>query len=175
MVNPFRAAMFHRKRLWADLTAPDFLKGLLPAEEETIRRHIPWTRRLREGLAAGPEGEDVDLIPWVRAQRGRLVIKPDHQYGGQGVRLGWQEDEAGWDEAISEALGRESVVQVAVPLSYQRFPLLDGSGESGEFLVDQAPYLFRGKMGGFLTRLSTGPLANVTAGGSMVPTFVVGM
>ena len=175
MVNPFRAAMFHRKRLWADLTAPKFLEGLLPAEEETIRRHIPWTRRLTAGIAVGPEGEDVDLIPWVRAQRARLVIKPDHQYGGQGVRLGWQEDEAGWDQSINEALGRDSVVQVAVPLSYQRFPLLDGSGESAEFLVDQAPYLFRGKMGGFLTRLSTGPLANVTAGGSMVPTFVVGM
>jgi len=174
MVNPFRAAMFHRKRLWADLTAPDFLEGLLPDEEQTVRRHIPWTRMLREGETSGPTGEQIDLLPWMRSQRAELVIKPDHQYGGQGVRLGWQEDESSWDEAIAEALGRESVVQVAVPLSYQRFPLLDGSGGSAEFLVDQAPYLFRGKMGGFLTRLSTGPLANVTAGGSMVPTFVVG-
>jgi hypothetical protein len=174
MVNPFRAAMFHRKRLWADLTDPDFLEGLLPAEEEAIRRHIPWTRRLRAGESIDPRGEVIDLLPWVRSQRRGLVIKPDHQYGGQGVRLGWEEDEGSWDQAIEEALTRESVVQVAVPLSYQRFPLLDGSGGSADFLVDQAPYLFRGKMGGFLTRLSTGPLANVSAGGSMVPTFVVG-
>ena len=95
--------------------------------------------------------------------------------GGAGGLSSEGEDEAGWDQAINEALGRESVVQVAVPLSYQRFPLLDGSGETAEFLVDQGPYLFRGKMGGFLTRLSTGPLANVTAGGSMVRTFVVGV
>jgi len=174
MVNPFRAAMFHRKRLWADITAPDFLEGLLPEEEEAVRRHIPWTRRFQAGETSDPRGETVDLLPWVRAQRKGLVIKPDHQYGGQGVRLGWQEDPDSWDQAIEEALARESVVQVAVPLNYQRFPLLDGSGDHGEFLVDQAPYLFRGKMGGFLTRLSKGPLANVTAGGSMVPTFVVG-
>jgi len=174
MVNPFRAAMFHRKRIWADITAPEFLSGLLPEEEEAVRSHIPWTRRLRDGKSTGPEGEPIDLVAWVRGQRSRLVIKPDHQYGGQGVRLGWQEDEKSWDDALQEGLGRASVVQLAVPLSYQRFPLLDGSGRSADFLVDQAPYLFRGKMGGFLTRLSSGPLANVTAGGSMVPTFVVG-
>lgn len=174
MVNPFRAAIFHRKRLWADLTAPDFLGGLLPEEEQIVRRHIPWTRMLAGGETSGPTGDPIDLLPWMRSRRAELVIKPDHKYGGQGVRLGWQEDESSWDEAIAEALGRESVVQLAVPLSYQRFPLLDGSGESAKFLVDQAPYLFRGKVGGFLTRLSTGPLANVSAGGSMVPTFVVG-
>jgi hypothetical protein len=150
------------------------LSGLLPEEEEAVRSHIPWTRRLRDGKSTGPEGEPIDLVAWVRGQRSRLVIKPDHQYGGQGVRLGWQEDEKSWDDALQEGLGRASVVQLAVPLSYQRFPLLDGSGRSADFLVDQAPYLFRGKMGGFLTRLSSGPLANVTAGGSMVPTFVVG-
>ena len=41
-------------------------------------------------------------------------------------------------------------------------------------LVDLAPYLFRGKLGGYLTRLSTTGLANVTSGGGQVPAFVVG-
>ncbi|MDP6344762.1 MAG: hypothetical protein QF491_14590, partial [Alphaproteobacteria bacterium] len=68
----------------------------------------------------------------------------------------------------ADSLARESVVQRRVPLSYRCFPLMDGSRTSAQFLVDQAPYLFRGRMGGFLTRLSTGPLANVTAGGSMI-------
>ncbi|MEE2829043.1 MAG: hypothetical protein VX498_07640 [Myxococcota bacterium] len=174
MVNPFRSAMFHRKRLWADLTDPVFLKSLLPAEEEVVRKHIPWTRRFVAGKTTGPDGEEIDLVPWVELQRTRLVLKPDHAYGGAGVRLGWQENDASWSQAISEGLAEDSVVQIGVPLRYQRFPLLDGSGCSADFLVDQAPYLFRGRMGGFLTRLSTGPLANVTAGGSMVPTFVVG-
>jgi hypothetical protein len=40
-------------------------------------------------------------------------------------------------------------------------------------LVDLAPYLFRGKLCGFLTRLSATGLANVTSGGGQVPAFRV--
>jgi hypothetical protein len=43
-----------------------------------------------------------------------------------------------------------------------------------DMLVDLAPYLFRGQMGGYLTRLSATGLANVTSGGGQVPAFVVG-
>jgi hypothetical protein len=42
-----------------------------------------------------------------------------------------------------------------------------------DMLVDVAPYLFRGKVAGFLTRLSGTGLANVTSGGGQVPSFVV--
>jgi len=34
------------------------------------------------------------------------------------------------------------------------------------------PYLFRGRLSGFLTRLSATGLANVTSGGGQVPAFV---
>jgi hypothetical protein len=40
-------------------------------------------------------------------------------------------------------------------------------------LVDSAPYLFRGKLSGYLTRLSATGLANVTSGGGQVPVFIV--
>ena len=42
-----------------------------------------------------------------------------------------------------------------------------------DMLVDFAPYIFRGKMAGCLTRLSSTGLANVTSGGGQVPSFVV--
>jgi hypothetical protein len=42
-----------------------------------------------------------------------------------------------------------------------------------DFLVDLAPYIFRGRVAGFLTRLSSTGLANVTSGGGQVPSFVV--
>jgi len=42
-----------------------------------------------------------------------------------------------------------------------------------DMLVDMAPYLFRGRMVGYLTRLSATGLANVTYGGGQVPAFVV--
>jgi hypothetical protein len=45
--------------------------------------------------------------------------------------------------------------------------------EFRDMLVDFAPYLFRGKLCGFLTRLSATGLANVTSGGGQVPAFLV--
>jgi hypothetical protein len=42
-----------------------------------------------------------------------------------------------------------------------------------DVLVDLAPYLFRGRMMGYLIRLSATGLANVTSGGGQVPAFVV--
>jgi len=42
-----------------------------------------------------------------------------------------------------------------------------------EQLVDLDPLLFNGVVGSAFTRLSINELANVTAGGGMVPTFVI--
>ena len=63
-----------------------------------------------------------------------------------------------------------------MPIRRETFPVFDESGRVTltDMLVDLAPYLFRGRMGGYLTRLSTTGLANVTSGGGQVPAFVVG-
>ena len=54
------------------------------------------------------------------------------------------------------------------------FPCVAPAGKViPDMLVDFAPYLFRGKLGGFLTRLSATGLANVTSGGGQVPAFRV--
>jgi len=57
------------------------------------------------------------------------------------------------------------------------FPMIfDDLGEWNmiEQLVDLDPLLFNGKVGSAFTRLSSNELANVTAGGGMVPTFIIG-
>jgi hypothetical protein len=48
-----------------------------------------------------------------------------------------------------------------------------GKWEFIEQLVDLDPLLFNGVVGSAFTRLSSNELANVTAGGGMVPTFVI--
>jgi hypothetical protein len=54
------------------------------------------------------------------------------------------------------------------------FPVCTDEGVvDRELLVDFAPYLFRGKLAGYLTRLSASGLANVTSGGGQVPAFVI--
>ena len=68
------------------------------------------------------------------------------------------------------------IVQERIPVRRETFPMFDASGAvtDREMLVDLAPFLFRGKMSGYLTRLSATGLANVTSGGGQVPAFVVG-
>src|SRR3712207_6901224 len=53
--------------------------------------------------------------------------------------------------------------------------IFDDHGKWGmvEQLVDLDPLLFNGVVGSAFTRLSSNELANVTAGGGMVPTFII--
>ncbi|MCI0354325.1 MAG: hypothetical protein L0099_04680, partial [Acidobacteria bacterium] len=64
VANTLRCKIPHKKSFFAMLT-DDANQSLFTAEErDLIRRHIPWTRLLREGRSTY-FGESVDLIPYV--------------------------------------------------------------------------------------------------------------
>ena len=147
------------------------------AERDLIARHVPWTRIVAEGKTTRNE-KSIDLVAYVRQTREDLVLKPNDEYGGAGVTLGWEADAASWDEALGRALADAPggwVVQQRIAVRRERFLMAraDGPAEMQDMLVDLAPYLFRGRLAGFLTRLSASGLANVTSGGGQVPAFVV--
>jgi hypothetical protein len=107
------------------------------------------------------------------------VLKPNDEYGGTGVMLGWETSAPDWYAALNTALRTPPgtwVIQERIPVRREVFPMFDATGTvtMREMLVDFAPYLFRGRMAGYLTRLSSTGLANVTSGGGQVPAFVVG-
>jgi uncharacterized circularly permuted ATP-grasp superfamily protein len=177
VANSLRCKIPHKKAFFAVLT-DERRGGLFSAHErDVIRGHVPWTALVRE-TTVRRDGQDIDLIPYIRAGRERLVLKPNDEYGGQGVTLGWETSEGDWDAAIARALterARGWVVQQRIPVRREPFPMcVDGKVEMRDMLVDFAPYVFRGKVAGFLTRLSATGLANVTSGGGQVPSFVVG-
>lgn len=172
LVNPMRCKPIHKKAIFAVLTDDDVLARLAPDERAAIQRHVPWTRRVVEGPTTF-EGAPIDLVPFVRAERARLAIKPNDEYGGKGVFLGWELDESAWDAAIQQALAGSYVVQHRVELQRQRFPRLVPALEFADLVVDLDPFLFDGQVEGFLTRLSGTSLANVSSGGGQVPSFVV--
>jgi hypothetical protein len=94
------------------------------------------------------------------------------------VTLGWETSEAEWDAAIEKAIAPTQgcwIVQERIPIRREVFPWIQANGEVEfhDMLVDFAPYLFRGKLCGFLTRLSATGLANVTSGGGQIPAFRV--
>jgi len=157
--------------------------GLFSAEErDVIRQHVPWTRVVQD-VKSDYGGKPIELLKYVRKRRNDLVLKPSDEYGGMGVTLGWETDAKHWEHAIEQALpGGEKakahgcwIVQERIPVSRDVFPHIGAENKVDfrKMLVDFAPYLFRGKLAGFLTRLSATGLANVTSGGGQIPSFRV--
>ena len=182
VANNFRCKIPHVKAFFAVLT-DGRNAGLFSADEqEIIRGHVPWTRVV-EDVKSDYYGESIELLSYIRKHQETLVLKPSDEYGGTGVTLGWKVNAAEWETALQEALpgGEKSklqgcwIVQEKIPLRREPFPTIVAGGkvEMRDMLVDFAPYLFRGKLAGFLTRLSTSDLANVTSGGGQIPSFRV--
>ena len=175
VVNSFRVQMLFRKALFALLDDP-VNEHLFDREEVAgLRGHIPWTRRFREGFATY-EGRRIDLVEFVASNRERLVLKPNSDYGGRGVTLGWECDDERWREALKNALGASFVVQERVELLKQSFPSMsDGEIRFTERYVDFDPYTWRGEeVAGAGVRLSSSALLNVSAGGgSAAPVLIV--
>lgn len=177
VANNFRCKIPHVKAFFAVLTDERNAGMFSFDEREMIRAHVPWTRAMAD-VQTAYYGEHIELLPFVRRERNRLVIKPSDEYGGSGVTLGWETEESAWDAAIEKAIAPNGgcwIVQERIPIRREVFPWVkpDGEVEFRDMLVDFAPYLFRGKVAGFLTRLSATGLANVTSGGGQVPAFRV--
>jgi hypothetical protein len=177
MANSFRCKLAHKKAFFAVLTDPSHATLFSAEERAIIRAHVPWTRVV-DDVETYKDDWRGDLLELTRAWREHLVLKPNDEYGGKGVHLGWEKTESEWDTAIEAALADPYgtwVVQERIPVRREVFPQFDATGRinMNDMLVDFAPYLFRGRMGGYLTRLSATGLANVTSGGGQVPAFVV--
>ena len=163
VVNSFRAKLLHKKMSLALLSDERYQRLYTPAQRAAVRRHIPWTRKVRPELA-----DDI------ARRRETLVLKPNDEYGGKGVVLGWTVGQSEWEAAIGMATTQSYVVQEAVEIPRVPFPVALDGVRYLDLAVDLDPYLFNGRAGGFMTRVSAAALLNVTAGaGSVVPTFVV--
>ncbi len=175
MVNPFRCKILHKKASLAVLSDEANAHLFNARERKAIAAHIPWTRVVAERKTE-VDGRTVDLLNHLTKHRNDYVLKPNDEYGGKGIVLGWEVDQTQWERALRAALAEPSIVQRRVNLP--KFPYaswVDGDVHIYDRMLDTNPYLWYGQyMSGCLTRLSTASLLNVTAGGgSTVPTFVV--
>jgi hypothetical protein len=176
MVNSFRAKLVHKKAIFAVLTNEKYDQLFNETELEAIKAHIPWTRKFRAEKTFN-KAEKIDLVEWSRRNSHKLVLKPNDDYGGHGIYIGWNSSESEWEEAIKVALADgDYLVQERVKTAKEMFPMLFGvlgKWEMIEQLVDLDPLLFNGVVGSAFTRLSSTELANVSSGGGMVPTFII--
>ncbi|MBK8026187.1 MAG: circularly permuted type 2 ATP-grasp protein [Chloroflexi bacterium] len=175
MSNSFSCKLMAKKASFAFLS-DERNAHLFTAEQRTaIEQHIPWTRLISDRKTEF-QGREVDLLEFLSENRERFVLKPNDEYGGKGVTLGWECAQDEWNEALRQALATPSVVQHRVESITRLFPSwIDGSLDISPRYVDADPYVFSGRtVYGCLTRLSSVSLLNVTAGGgSVVPMFLL--
>jgi hypothetical protein len=175
MVNPFACKILHKKASLAVLS-DERNSGLYTQQErDVIAANIPWTRVVEERRTTHG-GTPVDLVSFIAEHKDQLVLKPNDEYGGKGIVLGWEADDAEWAEALRTALREPYIVQERVSVPSEPYPsLVDGRLHLADRMLDTAPYVVYGQyIDGCLTRLSTAALLNVTAGGgSSVPTLLV--
>ena len=60
--------------------------------------------------------QPIDLVPWTLQNREQLVLKPNDDYGGRGIVLGWTVDAGAWEAAVRQALATPYIVQERVTL-----------------------------------------------------------
>lgn len=174
VLNTFRAKLLHKKMSLA-LLSDDRYRHLYTAEQRrAIAAHIPWTRKMRAGPTTRNGSQIDDLAEYVAGHAGELVLKPNDEYGGKGVVLGWTVSRAEWRRTVEASLGQSYVVQEAVPIPRQRFPIVLDGIRYVDLATDMNPYLFEGHASGWLSRLSSSELLNVTGGaGSVAPSYIV--
>jgi glutathionylspermidine synthase len=187
IVNPFRARVANNKKLFALLQDPRFAHLVEEKERPVIDATIPWTRILRDGRAtytvrahsAEPSALArgdwvVDLLPFVSDNRERLVLKPASDYGGHGVSLGMETDQAVWDRLIEDHVEEgDFVVQEYVPVPEEMFPTVeDGHVQMRLKRFNINPFGIGGRYAGMITRISDQAVINVSAGGGLLPSVV---
>lgn len=172
IANSFRVKIPHKKMSFAILTDEKYGDIFTAEQLDVIKKHIPWTRKFEEAKT-NFEGNEIDLVEFIRLNRERFLIKPNDDYGGQGIVLGWETSDRDWETALSEALENSFIVQEKADIEKEEFPVYDKEARLENLLVDFDPFLFQNQVEGGMVRLSSSSLVNVTQGGGQTALIVL--
>jgi hypothetical protein len=168
------AGEFDQKGALEIFTSARWRKRFPSADAAIFRKHVAWTRVVREMKTDGPDGREIDLTAFLRRARERLVLKPNRDYGGHGINFGREIKPAAWDRLINRAV-REAPGWVAQTLASpveEIYPTGDA----------KIPWDKRVTIGGFtgtprgvamLARLSKSRVVNITRDGGVAGVIAV--
>lgn len=169
------AGDFDHKSCFQVFTDMRFAQYFSIEERNIFRRHVLWTRILRDERTTDPANEIIDLLDYVRKNRELLVIKPNRSYGGENVFIGPSVTDGEWEDAIENALKEPGawVTQKFAPISVYDFPVIadDGSVQASQFyvVVGLAPTKYGVAV---LGRASQKQVVNVAQRGGMLAVLV---
>lgn len=174
------AGEFDHKSTFEVLTTPELAEHFTKKQQKIFRTHVLWTRIVRDARTTDPDGVAIDLVPWLRRNKDRLVLKPNRSFGGTGITVGPHVDLATWDEALKVALSEAAaetggvVAQHYVDVRVKDFPVLgdDGAISLEEFYV-VCGFLATPRGVGILGRASKKRVVNVGQKGGMTGILVL--
>ncbi|WP_437736330.1 hypothetical protein [Sorangium sp. So ce1335] len=172
VANSFRTKPLNKKAAFAVLSTPDFSGLFSPEQRDAIAAHVPWTRRVKAGRTAW-RGREVDLVELILCEQESFVLKPNDDYGGKGVLLGWQTPPDVWREAVRGAEEQRAIVQERSRARTARMPTFRDGIVDEEVYFDLCPFVFAGRMEGAMVRLSASAVSNVSAGGGVTGLLIV--
>ena len=109
----------------------------------------------------------------ITSERERFVLKPNDDYGGHGVFLGWESSKRDWQETVKAALQKPYLIQERVVLEKTSIPAYSDRAYLDELFVDFNPFLFHNEVEGALIRLSASSLLNVSSGGGQTALLIL--
>jgi len=174
VVNSFRSKVISNKSTLAILTDPQF-DHLFTEKENAIKyQHIPWTRNLSPGKVFYGK-QQIDLFEYATRHKDKFVIKPADGYGGIDVYIGKYSSDDQWKDCFEKATNNPFVIQEYVNIPEEKFPVLNENSSISieNRKVNLNPFAIAGQYAGCLSRISQSPVINVSAGGGMVPTFLL--
>ncbi|WP_437691752.1 hypothetical protein [Sorangium sp. So ce176] len=172
VANSFRTKPLNKKAAFAVLSDPEFSGLFSPGQRAAIAAHVPWTRRVKAGRAEW-KGREVDLVELVLGEQESFVLKPNDEYGGKGVLLGWQTPPDAWREAVLGGEAQRAIVQERSSSRTERMPTFRDGIVEEEVYFDLCPFVFAGRMEGAMVRLSASAVSNVCAGGGVTGLLIV--
>lgn len=161
------------KGLLEVLRLPEFTAGLPRDQRQFVEEYVLWTARLADRTVDW-RGRTVDLLPFVRANRERFVIKPANEGRGFGVVVGKYAGDEEWEAACRIDPNLPCVVQeYAEPA---RLPVMRGRDQNGLEVADHhltvGLAMIRRQFRGVLSRISSDPVTNVGRDGIVQAVFL---
>ncbi len=177
VVNPFCTKRVDSKNimvLFKDENYDEVFPPELAQDLATVRAIIPWTRKIEEWIVTS-SGSLVEARPYMLANKDELVIKHANAYSSSAVFLGVDMEHAKWREVVEKSLAGDWIVQEKIELPEVDIEYWeDNRLKTARCIYNICPYIYDGKLGGFLCRASTDKLTSFKSGeiASILPCFM---
>jgi hypothetical protein len=166
---------FDHKSAFELFSDPRWASAFSSDEQKLFKRHILWTRLLREVKTPDPGERVVDLVPYVLKHQRELVLKPNRLFGGKGVVFGQEVGLSAWANKIEGALKEPGdwVIQKQGKLRKKRFFRPDRNGPREKDLYVVSGFFATEKGLGIVGRMSERAVVNVARRGGLTPILLL--